>query len=279
VLHRNGLLEPDVRAEPARKPLRRFVRSQPNELWQTDVMDWPLPDLIARIYTYLDDHSRFCVKVRAFDAETAANAITLFDDARAECGDPQGVLADRGRIYTGITTGSVGPFERHLWQLGISTHNGRGYHPQTQGKVERYHRTLIEWLTDHPPRDLASLNRTLAKFRHDYNQERPHQSLEDQTPAEIWAASPKAVPDPAATINRRQRETVRGTSDNGNITYGQWVIALGRDWMNTKVRVVDQGDHIACYCPDGELIRRVTPDPDRHYIGTGKPRGRPRRIT
>jgi transposase InsO family protein len=278
VLHRNGLMG-DRQPLPARKPLRRFVRSQPNELWQTDVLDWPLPDsTIAHIYTFLDDHSRLCVRLRGFAEETAANAISLFDQARRACGAPHTVLSDRGPIFTGLTFGCVNAFERHLWQLGVCTANGRPYHPQTQGKVERYHRTLIEWLTDHPARDLASLNRTLGTFRDHYNLERPNQALDDRTPAEVWAASPKAGPDPDGTAERRQRESLRSTANNGNLSYGQWTIALGRNWMSTKVRIVDHAHHIDCYAADGTLIRRVHPDPTCHYLGTGKPRGRPPRL-
>jgi transposase InsO family protein len=277
VLHRNGLMG-DTASVPARKPLRRFVRSQPNELWQTDVMDWPLPvGTIAHTYSFLDDHSRLCAGVRAYVEETAVNAIDLFDAACDAYGPPHSVLSDRGPIFTGITSGCVGAFERHLWQLGICTLNGRPYHPQTQGKIERYHRTLIEWLTEHPARTLGALNRTLAAFAEHYNHERPHQALDDDTPAAVWAATTKAVPDPDGTIERRQRETIRSTSNNGNLGYSEWTIALGRNWMSTKVRIIDHGDHIDCYAADGTHIRRVIPDPNRHYLGTGKPRGRPPR--
>jgi transposase InsO family protein len=277
VMHRNGLMV-DAPPVPARKPLRRFVRSQPNELWQTDVLDWPLPDgTMTHIYTFLDDHSRLCVAVRSYRDETAANAIDLFDTACGAHGVPHSVLSDRGPIFTGLTFGCVGAFERHLWRRAVCTLNGRAYHPQTQGKIERYHRTLIEWLTDHPAHNLAALNRTLARFRDHYNHDRPHQALDDDTPAAVWAATTKASPDREGTATRRQRETIRSTSNNGNFGYGEWTIALGRNWMSTKVRIVDNGDHINCYAADGTLIRRVDPDPNRHYLGTGKPRGRPPR--
>ena len=56
------------------------------------------------------------------------------------------------RASTARSKSGVGPFERHLWQQGVATINARPYHPQTQGKVERLHRTLREWLTTTPPR-------------------------------------------------------------------------------------------------------------------------------
>lgn len=278
VLHRNGLLAELPPKEPSSS--RRFERARPNELWQTDVKDWPLPDgMVARIYSCIDDRSRLCAAVRAYPEETTANAIALFDRACKRWGEPQEVLSDRGAIFTGITYGTVSWFERHLWQRGISTTNGRPYHPQTQGKIERYHRTLTEWLVDHPTDTLAALNRSLARFAEHYNVERPHQALDDHTPVEVWNATPRAVAEPDADPGRRQRETVRSTASNGNFAYAEWLIALGRDWASTKIRVLDTGDQIHCYAADGQLIRSVTPDPTRYYLGTGKTRGRPRKAT
>jgi len=278
VLWRNGLMDASARAVPATKPLRRFVRSAPNELWQTDAMEWPLPDgSIVQILSVLDDHSRLCCAATAFATLSGEHAIAAFDTAAEAYGLPHSVLSDRGSIFTGISKGCVVAFERHLWQLGVCTLNGHAYHPQTQGKIERYHRTLIEWFVDHPCRTISALTRELAAFRDDYNNERPHQSLDDHTPAEIWNRTPKAVPDPAGTIERRQRETLRTTSDNGNVRYGEWTIALGRNWAHTKVRVIADATTITCRGPNDEHIRTVNPDPTRTYLGTGKPRGRPRR--
>ena len=75
----------------------------------------------------------------------------------------------------------VNRFERHVWGHGVYTLNGRARHPQTQGKVERYHRTLNEWLTDHGPFDTVNeLNASLRRFRYHYNHERPHQGDHDR---------------------------------------------------------------------------------------------------
>ena len=258
-------------------PPQRFERARPNELWQTDATDWLLADgTEVAVISVLDDHSRYCAAAVASASATREDAIAAFDRAAAEIGLPQAVLSDRGTIFTGRTTGCVVAFERHLWARGVATVNGRGHHPQTQGKIERYHRTLSEWLTDQGPfADLGALNAELDRFRADYNTTRPHQAIGDVTPAERFAATPPAGPDPDGIA--RRRDSRRSTAANGNLGYGEWVIGLGAAWANTKVLVVDLGHTIEIRSGD-QLIRAVTPDHTRSYLGTGAPRpGRPPR--
>jgi transposase InsO family protein len=273
---RHGVL-PTRPAPPP--PPQRFERAAPNELWQTDATDWVLADgAEVAIISVVDDHSRYCAAAVAAATATREDAIAVFDRAAAEIGLPQAVLSDRGTIFTGRTTGCVVAFERHLWSQGVATINGAAYHPQTQGKIERYHRTLSEWLTDEGPfTDLGALNDELDRFRADYNTARPHQSIGDITPAERFAATPRAAPDPHGTATRRRRESRRNTMANGNLGYGEWIIGLGTAWANTKVLIVDLGHTIEIRSGD-QLIRAVTPDHTRGYLGTGNPRtGRPPR--
>jgi transposase InsO family protein len=280
VLVRNGLV--DRAATRAEEPATvRFERRRSNELWQMDGVEVAVAGRVVEVITCLDDHSRLCPSLYVADAETAETVIAAFDRAaQAGYGLPYSVLSDRGGAFTGRTSGSVSQFERHLWQQGIATLNGRAYHPQTQGKVERFHRTLREWLADwqaaHGPlRDIASLEWVLELFRVDYNTRRPPQALHDRTPQERFDAAVKATPDPAATAHLRQRVTVRHTSPNGNLAYADWTIGTGRGWANTTVVITDYGSHIDLHHPDGTLIRTVKPDYTRTYLGTGKPRGRP----
>ena len=176
------------------------------------------------------------------------------------------------RSSPALTTG-VNEFERHLWARGVYTLNGRGHHPQTQGKIERYHRTIDEWLDDHGSFDtIDELNASLLAFRHHYNHERPHQGdgMDDRTPAEVFHAAERATINPTIAAQRCRRQAVRRTSATGNLGYGDWIIGLGRVWARTQVRVVDHGSLIEIYSADDDLIRDVKPDYSRHYLGTGK---------
>jgi transposase InsO family protein len=267
VLVRNGLI---VAAPKPPAATQRFERSAPNELWQLDGLEYPVGDgITAHVLSVIDDHSRLCGATRGFPAETSAAAIAVFDAAAAELGLPYSTLADRGSAFTGRRTQTVSEFERHLWPLGVVTINGRGHHPQTQGKIERWHRTLREWLDDNGPyATLDELNTELARFRHHYNHERPHQGIGDITPAERFAATAAARPDPDNTIDRRHRETVRSTQTNGNVRYADWAIGLGRAWANTKVRIVDTGDRITIHDAGDTVIGYAHPNPQRRYLTT-----------
>jgi transposase InsO family protein len=277
VLIRNGLIGAPT---PAAPPLCRFVRERPNELWQMDAKEWMLVDrTVVQIISALDDHSRYCGASEAVAQLSSQAAIAVFEEAVAELGLPETVLADRGSIFTGKRTTSVVAFERHLWAYGVCTINCRPRHPQTQGKIERFHRTLTEWLEDNGPYDsLEALNSSLNAFRHDYNHQRPNQALPgDCTPAEIWAATAPAGPDPELAAQHCRREALRPTGTTGNLTYAAWIIGLGREWARTKVRVIDLGHTIEIRDVNDDLIRDIKPDYAKRYLGTGTPRGRRRR--
>jgi transposase InsO family protein len=183
-LVRNGL----VRESPPQPPAAviNFVRSRTNELWQMDAKQVELRDgTTVEVISVLDDCSRYCGHVEAFPALSSEAACDVFDTAASELGLPESVLCDNGAIFTGRVKSCVNRFERHVWGHGVYTLNGRARHPQTQGKVERYHRTLGEWLDDHGPFDtIDALNASLVLFRHDYNHERPHQGhgMNDRPP-------------------------------------------------------------------------------------------------
>jgi transposase InsO family protein len=276
VFARNGLAPAPL---PKVAPTIRFQRNQPNELWQTDGKEWALTDgTKVSVLSVIDDCSRYCPAIDAVVGDfDGADAIAVFDAAVAEAGIPMSVLSDRGGQFTARRHKAVSAFERHVWATGAYTLNGRGYHPQTQGKIERFHRTMGEWLEDNGPfARIEDLRGCLEAFRNDYNDLRPHQALGDATPAEVWASLEHAVID-ADAADRRQRECLRPTMANGTLRYGQWVIGLGTSWANTKVRVLDVGHRIEIYAGD-ELVRAVAPDESKTYLGTGRKRpGRPPR--
>ena len=104
-------------------------------------------------------------------------------------------------------------FERTLALMGVRQSNGRPCHPQTQGKIERYHRTLKQWLSARPlASSIDELNEQLAELQHVYNEERPHRALGRRTPGEAYRAKGKALPAPNSRPGRRQNSTSSGTA-------------------------------------------------------------------
>lgn len=273
-LIRNNLIQAKPKAQ---KSTRRFVRSAPGELLQVDAKDVFLTNgTKVHVLSFLDDHSRYCCAAQATTALECAAAIEVFDLVVNVHGLPYSVLADNGSCFTGRTKRTVNAFERHLWGFGVVTLNGRPYHPQTQGKVERYHGTLGDWLVDYGPYDdIESLQRSLDEFRHDYNDLRPHQGINDDTPAERLGASPWKTADPDANHEKRLRHSVRVTQNNGRLGYGEWVFNLGKVWAKQPIELFDYGHIIEIWSAEGSLLHKFDPLNEPGNINlTGKPGNR-----
>lgn len=177
-----------VRPEPGKRPkasYTRFEASPPDELWQSDFTHWPIATVPgAVVVSWLDDRSRSLLHARAFATVTMDDVQAAFLQACAEHGIPARTLTDNGTVYTTRPISATpGRFERTLALMGVRQSNGRPCHPQTQGKIERYHRTLKQWLSARPPASsIDELNEQLAEFRHVYNEERPHRALGRRPP-------------------------------------------------------------------------------------------------
>ena len=177
VLVRNGLVAP----QPPRRPKadQRFERDIANDLWQIDATQIPLGDgTKGWVVDLIDDHSRYLLAALAGPAATGELAWDAFEIAASRYGLPRQVLSDNGLCFTGRLHGTEVMFETSLDDLGVEMINSAPYHPQTLGKLERFHRTLKEWLADEgPPWDLEHLQELLDGFRFHYNRRRPHRGI------------------------------------------------------------------------------------------------------
>jgi transposase InsO family protein len=273
-----GLVTPQPRKRP-RSSWTRFQAEQPNELWQSDFTHWPLAGgQDAEILAWIDDHSRYVLSLTAHAPVTGLDVVAAFRAACEAHGDPAATLTDNGLVFTTrLATGGRNALEAELARRGITQKNGKPNHPQTQGKVERFHQTLKRWLARQPPAEgLPALQGQLGQFADEYNHRRPHRSLDRTTPADAYAARPKAAPIPGS--GRPATRTGR-VSSNGTVTCShegrRHHIALGRRHAGTTVRVTTHGPRIQIAdAATGELLRDLTLDPDRDYQPTGKPPGR-----
>ncbi len=197
ILHRQGWLP--APPPPAPPPAwERFERAQPNELWQMDFKGHvPLGDG-GRCHplTVLDDHSRYCICLQACANEQTATVQAALTTAFRTYGLPQAMLMDNGAPWGSDGGHPYTPLGVWLWRLGISWRHGRAYHPQTQGKEERFHRTLkAELLTPQGPfPDLAASQTAFDAWRVGYNTERPHEALGLAVPASRYQPSPRGFP-------------------------------------------------------------------------------------
>jgi transposase InsO family protein len=198
ILHTAQLVEPAPRKRP-RSSYRRFAAAQPNECWQSDFTHWRLADgTDVEILNWLDDHSRFLLGCTVHHPVTGDIVAKTFLAVADQHGLPASTLTDNGRVYTARFGGGKNAFEYLLAVLGIQQKNGHPSHPQTQGKVERFHQTLKRWLAKQPPAaTVPDLQHQLDRFRQVYNHHRPHRELARRTPATAYTALPKAAPSTA----------------------------------------------------------------------------------
>jgi transposase InsO family protein len=273
VLVRRGFVVPEPHKRPKRS-YRRFEASAPNELWQADGTGWAIAVGPVKLLSFLDDHSRVALRVKAVLEATSEATWAAFCEAAARWGVPLGQLTDNGVNFSGRLRGVEVYFERQLRAIGVVPKTSRPYHPQTCGKVERFQQTLKKWLRRQPlAATLAELQTQLDTFVAYYNHQRPHRGIGRQTPAQRWAARPPAInlgvalPSPA----RRTQSTVTA---NGVVLVGRhYKIGIGSQWRGQQALVHYDDTHAAVFI-DHQLVRALTLDPTRRYQPSGQPRGR-----
>jgi transposase InsO family protein len=279
VLVRRGVVVPEPRKRP-RRSWRRFEAPAPNEWWQVDATDWMIATGLVQIISFLDDHSRLLAGSRAVTVATTDAAWTTFGEAAAWWGLPAGMLSDNGLVFSGKLHGVEVAFEARLRDVGVRPFTGRPYHPQTTGKIERFHQTLKRWLRRQPvAADLAELQAQLDTFARIYNYQRPHQALGRATPITRWQATTPAQPatEPLEhpTYPPRVQRAETTVTANGIVNAGGFVIHIGIPWQGHHA-VITLDHHHANVFIAGHLVRHLELHPDRHYYGSGRKRGGPR---
>ncbi len=235
-----GLITPEPKKRP-RSSLHRFVADQPNETWQGDFTHWQLRDeKKVEIINWLDDHSRYLLSMTVCERVTGPVVLDTFCACVNDFGVPASTLTDNGVVYTARFVGGTNAFEYLLSALGVDQKNGSPAHPQTQGKIERFHQTLKKWLRAQPACDtLEELQEQLDYFRTLYNERRRHRSLNRQTPGSIYRATPRASPR-TGTVSAHYRVRLDVVTKDGKLTLRRAgrLHHLGVGIEHRRVRVV-----------------------------------------
>jgi transposase InsO family protein len=218
ILARTGQVGP---ASPPGEP-QRFERAQPNELWQIDCkktyyLHQP-PQLVKAIpLSIVDDCSRFSLALCVHSGRALEVIWPVLWEVMGTWGLPQAILTDNDGVFRG-RRGGVSAWTGRLWRLGIAHLSGRPYHPQTQGKVERFHRTAQEEaLAGEVFDSLEHLQAHLDAFRHQYNYQRPHQALNLQVPADLYRPSARKRPEQLPQVQYPSGAQLRRVHQNGAI--------------------------------------------------------------
>ena len=275
VLRRRGFVTPQPQKRP-RSSWIRFESDLPNETWQSDMTHWHLEDdQPVEIINFVDDYSRAALSSVAVPVATAPEVVRVFYETAALWGLPASVLSDNGAIYTTAYRGSHSGMEIELATLGITYKHGKPYHPQTQGKVERFHLTLKKWLAKKPAvATLAELQSQIDRFVFIYNEERPH-SARGCPPMEAWRALDKAVieidgqPLLAHTRVRRDRVDKTGCFTLRHRSKLHHVL-VGRAHKGERVLVLVADLDIRVIDENGVTLRHLELDPSVDYQGRAR---------
>src|SRR2546421_4112154 len=219
ILHRHQQIAPEESAQ--HQSFRRFEHPAPNDLWQMDFKGY-FATGAGRCHplTVLDDHSRFALALRACADEghqTVQNALTT---VFRRYGLPWRMTMDNGHPWGVYIEGRCRWTRLTVWllRLGVRVSHSRPFHPQTQGKDERFHRTLkVELLRDHVWRDLHECQARFTDWRDQYNCQRPHEALQMQVPAARYQVSIRPFPERLPIVEYPSDKLVRRVQKNGLI--------------------------------------------------------------
>jgi transposase InsO family protein len=220
ILRRHGCL--DEARTAAHRPFLRFEHAHPNALWQMDFKGhFATRSVRCHPLTVIDDHSRYALGLAACGEETEAMVRGHLTALFRRYGLPEAMLADNGPPWG--SAGHPAPYTAlgvWLLRLGVDLLHGRPRHPQTQGKDERFHRTLnIELLQGRSFRDLAECQSAFDTWRRVYNEDRPHESLGLDTPACRYRASPRSFPETLPEPQYHECDIVRRVNRDGYLVW------------------------------------------------------------
>ncbi len=235
ILKRHGLIDPAQSAKHT--PHVRFERPQPNELWQMDFKGhFVMQQNRCHPLTLLDDHSRFNLGLQACANERGETVQDRLTAVFRRYGLPQAMLMDNGSPWGNDSAQPFTPLTVWLMQLGINVLHSRPYHPQTLGKLERFHRSLkSELLAGTTFTDLDHCQRAFDTWRHFYNLERPHHALDLDTPITRYTPSPRPFPETLPALAYAPDDRVRSVDVSGRISFQGRRLRVGRAFTHKQV--------------------------------------------
>jgi transposase InsO family protein len=237
ILDRNGRIAPPPGGARA---YQRFEKPAPNLLWQMDFKGWVRLPNGSRCHplTALDDHSRYATCLEACTNEQGDTVRGRLERSFRRYGLPDAFFVDNGAPWGDSSGARWTRFGVWLLKLGIDLIHSRPYHPQSRGKIERFHRTLnAEVLALTCLHDIAAVQRAFDQWRSSYNLERPHEALDQEVPASRYRPSLRSMPERLPQAEYDEHEIVRTVPQTKD-----YISFKGRLW---KVPQAFRGERVA----------------------------------
>jgi len=249
ILHRHGLITPQ--ASLAAQHWQRFEHEQPNALWQIDFKgDFQTNQGRCYPLTLLDDHSRFNLALQACPSVATSSVQPHLAEVFQRYGLPVRINADNGAPWGSPRLAGHGLSELSVWliRLGIKVSHSAPYHPQTNGKIERFHRSLkTEVLAGRSFTDLQHAQSAFEHWRGIYNHERPHDALDMETPATRYRASTRSYPKALPPIEYPNEDTVAVVKWNGEVHFKGNKLKVSSALLKLPIAFRADSEHDGCY--------------------------------
>jgi transposase InsO family protein len=267
----------------AEDELIRFERPHPNDMWQADHKRAVLGKWGSRAFplVVLDDCTRYCLGITSLPNVRFGPTWDALWHMFGEFGLPRSILTDNARIFRAFSGPSR--FEVYLMRLGIKVLHGRPYHPQTQGKVERFNGTLErELLKDSCFGSPAELQAGFNRFRQAYNYERPHEALLMEVPGSVYRPSKRERPDELPHIEYPSGAELRKVQKDGWISYKNHIIEMGIGLSGEHVEVRETSYGVEIYYGLHRILGKRFDEQTKtrdDKVGGSRRRGTPLRAT
>jgi transposase InsO family protein len=248
ILRRHGMIQPHESA--LRQHWQRFEHEHPNSLWQMDFKGEfrTLESGRCMPLTIIDDHSRFNIVLAACARMTTPVVRNELEQVFRCYGLPSRINTDNGAPWGSPSApGQLTELAVWLIRLGIRVSYSRPYHPQTNGKDERFHRSLkAEVLSRHTFSTHEHVQQELQRWRHVYNTQRPHEALDMATPITRYRPSPRAMPEKLPELQYGPDDVVLRVNSNGVVrVHGRALrLSIALKGLDVAVRAKDGEDGV-----------------------------------
>jgi transposase InsO family protein len=265
MIRRNGLTDP-IKSEQS-KTYQHFEYDNPNELWQIDFKGYfsMLNNRSCHPLVILDDHSRFNIGLYACNDQKNLTVKLHLIEAFERYGLPDRILSDHGTPWgtqnqeTTYGIRSFSELEKWLIRLNVKLIHGRPYHPQTQGKEERFNKTLkMEVLKYHNFKNIDHCQNQFDNWRYKYNCVRPHESLNMDVPANHYHPSKRSYPSILPVIEYDDEVHVEKVKDKGLISFRGERFRVGKAFIGEYVGIKPSqpdGSYEVYFC--NHLLRKI----------------------
>jgi|HubBroStandDraft_3_1064219.scaffolds.fasta_scaffold90072_1 transposase InsO family protein len=292
ILKRAGLVEPARRRRrPLDQPRRVIAAEAANDEWAADFKGWFRTKDQQRIdpLTITDSHTRFLIETR-ITGQTVEGARAVFAHVFTTYGLPQAIRCDNGAPFGSRGAGGLTRLSAWWLRLGVEPHFIRPASPQENGRHERMHRTLKKQTSQPPAADAQEQQARFDQFRRHYNEERPHEALGQRPPADLYAPSPRAMPERLEDPWYDADHQVRRVGTRGEIKWRGEFAFISEAVVGELIGLaeLENGDHVVRFCgrdlglldrrgvfrrfaPPRTGLRQTTEDAARQNLSTISP--------